>query len=358
LILTSLVRRLALKYGFADQPGKRKIHNKPIALGGGIAIFWLTIAPLALVTIAALLLGDRYILPAWLPADLAIHWPGLVSKTPAAIVLILAAVILHVVGLVDDLYQLGAMSKLLVQLAVALLVTIVGNIRFDFFIPIPFIATALSVLWIVVIMNAFNFLDNMDGLSAGVAAICGIILLVTAWTQGQIFVSAFIAMFVGALLGFLVFNFHPATIFMGDAGSLLVGFLMATATISITYYDSGSPGSPWFAALMPLIVLAVPLYDCMSVILLRLLSGDSPFVGDTRHFSHRLVKRGMTQPQAVLTIYLATACTGLGAMLLNKASYIGMILIFIQTIMIVSIIAILEQPGDKHSNKNRPFPEA
>jgi UDP-GlcNAc:undecaprenyl-phosphate GlcNAc-1-phosphate transferase len=161
-------------------------------------------------------------------------------------------------------------------------------------------------------------------------------------------------MFVGVLLGFLVFNFHPATIFMGDAGSLLVGFLIATATISITYYDSSNPGSVWFAALMPLVVLAVPLYDCMSVIILRLLSGDSPFVGDTRHFSHRLVKRGMTQPQAVLTIYLATACTGLGAMLLNKVSYIGMILIFIQTIMIVSIIAILEQPGDKNiNNRNR-----
>jgi UDP-GlcNAc:undecaprenyl-phosphate/decaprenyl-phosphate GlcNAc-1-phosphate transferase len=103
LILTPFVRRLALKYGFADQPGKRKIHSKPIALGGGIVIFWLTIAPLALVTTAAIFLGDKYILPTWVPTELAVHWPGLVSKASAAIVLILAAVILHVVGLIDDL---------------------------------------------------------------------------------------------------------------------------------------------------------------------------------------------------------------------------------------------------------------
>ncbi len=280
--------------------------------------------------------------PAWLSEQISQHIAGLQSKAIPLLTLAAAATILHCLGLIDDRRGLGPYIKLLLQLAAALLLVTVGQIRFDFFIANEYISATLSVLWIVVIINAFNFLDNMDGLSAGVAVIVAGIIMGAAWSNGQVFISSFLALVIGALLGFLVFNFVPAKIFMGDAGSLLVGLFIAVGSIKTTYYHADGGGA-WYAALMPLIALAVPLYDFTSVVIIRILQGKSPLIGDKQHFSHRLVKRGMSQRQAVLTIYLATACTGLGATILHQVSVGGMIMIFIQTILILLIIAILEQ---------------
>jgi UDP-GlcNAc:undecaprenyl-phosphate GlcNAc-1-phosphate transferase len=198
-----------------------------------------------------------------------------------------------------------------------------------------------SAFWIVLIVNAFNFLDNMDGLSAGIAAIAGSILFTAAAVSGQIFVGGLAIVFVGALLGFLVFNFPPAKIFMGDAGSMVVGFFVAMLTLRTTYYHEALSGR-WYPVLMPLVVMAVPLYDFLSVTILRISQGRSPFVGDTQHFSHRLRKRGLSDTQTVLTLYLATLCTGLGAIFLYQVNLAGAILIFVQTVMVLSIIAVLE----------------
>ena len=337
-----LVRRLALAIGFVDQPGGRKTHAAPTPLGGGIVIFWVTCLPLALAAAAALAWKDHP--PAWLGQTIAGHLPGLAQRAGALAILIAAAAILHTLGLIDDRRRLGPKLKLIVQFAVAILIAGPGQMRFSFFIPSELLATALTVLWIVVIVNAFNFLDNMDGLSAGVAAICAAIILSAAAGSGQIFVSAFVALFIGALVGFLIFNFAPAKIFMGDAGSLLVGLFIAVATIQTTYYHQDQPASRFFSAFMPLVALAVPLYDFISVTLIRLAQGASPFVGDQQHFSHRLVRRGMTTRQAVLTIYLATAGTGLGAIFLNDLPPGGAVLVLLQTVLIVLIIAVLEQP--------------
>ncbi|MCH7624838.1 MAG: undecaprenyl/decaprenyl-phosphate alpha-N-acetylglucosaminyl 1-phosphate transferase, partial [Chloroflexi bacterium] len=138
-------------------------------------------------------------------------------------------------------------------------------------------------------------------------------------------------------------------IFLGDSGSLIVGLFIAVATIRTTYYHQGKSGH-WFNTLMPLIILAVPLYDFISVVIIRWLAGESLLVGDNRHFSHRLVKRGMTHRQAVLTIYLTTACCGLGATFLYQLSPAGAFLVFGQTIMILLIIAILEKPTQTNSD--------
>jgi len=346
LALTGLVRRLALRWGFVDQPGHRKIHDNPIALGGGIVIFWLTIVPLALAA-ALVLYWQNHPAPAWLPAAITMHLPGLAQRAPALLAMVGAATLLHITGLIDDRRHLGPGIKLLVQFAAAILLATMGHVRFDFFIANQYITTFLSIIWIIVIINAFNFLDNMDGLSVGIAVICAAMILAAAWSGGQVFVCFFLALVIAVLLGFLVWNFHPAKIFMGDSGSLLVGLFLAVATVRTTYYHTDASGGHVFATLIPLIVLAIPLYDFISVTIIRILQGKSPFVGDTQHFSHRLVKRGMTQPQAVLTIYLATACTGLGATILHQVSTMGVILIFIQTILIIAIIAVLELPGPK-----------
>jgi UDP-GlcNAc:undecaprenyl-phosphate GlcNAc-1-phosphate transferase len=193
----------------------------------------------------------------------------------------------------------------------------------------------------VLIVNAFNFLDNMDGASAGIAVIVSCILFTAAALSGQVFVSGLALILIGTSLGFLVYNFPPAKIFMGDAGSLIVGFFLALLTLRTTYYHGAQSGG-WYAVFMPLVVMAVPLYDFISVTVLRISQGKSPFVGDTQHFAHRLNRSGLTNTQTVLTLYLATLATGLGATFLYQVDLIGAILIFVQTVMVLSIIAILE----------------
>ena len=167
------------------------------------------------------------------------------------------------------------------------------------------------------------------------------ILFTVAASSGQVFVGGLAVVFVGTLLGFLVFNFPPAKIFMGDAGSLVVGFFVAMLTLRTTYYHEAQSGQ-WYSVFLPGVVMAVPFYDFISVTVLRIIQGKSPLVGDTQHFSHRLKRHGLTDTQTVLTLYLATLCTGLGATFLYQVNLVGAILIFIQTIMVLVIIAIFE----------------
>ncbi|MCH9034684.1 MAG: undecaprenyl/decaprenyl-phosphate alpha-N-acetylglucosaminyl 1-phosphate transferase, partial [Planctomycetes bacterium] len=235
--------------------------------------------------------------------------------------------------------------KFLAQFAGAGFIAGPVGIRAAEALPEP-LSIALTVLWIVLITNAFNFLDNMDGLSAGVAVIAATVFAVAATRAGQVFVPVMAWVLVGALLGFLRFNFSPATIFMGDAGSLVIGYFMAVLTILVTFYDPSQNLTP-FGVLMPIVVLAVPLYDVASVVIHRIRLGESPFRGDRRHFSHRLVKRGMTPRGAVLTIYLATAATALPAIVLPSVDWVGAILLLVQCLCVVAMIAILEHvtPG-------------
>ena len=203
------------------------------------------------------------------------------------------------------------------------------------------------------IINIFNFLDNMDGASAGIALIATIILFFVAAMSGQLFVAGFALLLAGSLAGFLIFNFFPASIFMGDAGSLVIGFFVAMLTLRTTYYQSSSTDK-WYIVLMPLAIMALPLYDFITVTTLRLKQGKSPFVGDTQHFSHRLKKRGLTEKQTVWTLYLATLTTGLGAIILKLSrSSFGAILVAVQIIMVLAIIAILESTGTNDSNKQQ-----
>src|SRR5205823_10819178 len=203
----------------------------------------------------------------------------------------------------------------------------------------------LTILWIAGITNAFNFLDNMDGLSTGVAAVCTVAFLVTTLLIGQWFVAASLALLLGALLGYLCFNFPPASIFMGDSGSLVIGFLLGVLTVRTTFLPKGvNWGAGWYAVFAPVIVLAVPLYDLIVVSIIRLSRGKSPFVGDTNHFSHRLVARGMSRRTAVLCLYLITAATSVAAIILpHVENRFAAILIFCQTLLVLGVVALLEQ---------------
>jgi UDP-GlcNAc:undecaprenyl-phosphate GlcNAc-1-phosphate transferase len=216
-------------------------------------------------------------------------------------------------------------------------------------------SATLTVLWIVAVTNAFNFLDNMDGLSAGVAAVCTTAFLVTAILIEQWFVAATLALLLGAVLGFLCWNFPPERIFMGDSGSLVLGFVLGVLTIRTTYLrPEQNFGAGWYSVFAPLIVLALPLYDLVVVSIIRLARGKSPFVGDTNHFSHRLVARGMSRRTAVLCLYLVTAATAVAAILLPYVqSTLGAILIFAQTLLVLGVVALLEQHPLPASDENR-----
>lgn len=260
--------------------------------------------------------------------------------------LLLCTLALFALGLWDDLKPLGPVVKLFVQFVVAITAAYMAEVRVEFFIHSRLLTALLSAVWIMLLINVFNFLDNMDGACAGIAAIVSGILLVSAVLSGQILIGGLALAFIGTLLGFLVFNFPPARLFMGDAGSLVVGFFVAVLSLRTTYYQETDAG-PWYPILVPLVALAVPLYDFLSVMTLRVSQGKNPLVGDTQHFSHRLRRRGLTDRQTTLTLYLATLCTGLGATFLYQVRVTGAILIFLQTIMILGMIALLESKGSK-----------
>ena len=342
IVATCCVRGWARRRQFVDHPGGHKGHAHPVALGGGIAITACICVPLIAVTLAACWTVRAGGIDG-LPEVFDTHQEGIAAKLPEVLAIVAGALVLHVLGLVDDVRVLGFLPKLVVQLVVAVVLVWPFGIRAGEALGAP-ASIVLSVLWIVLITNAFNFLDNMDGLSAGVAAIAGAIFAASALRTGQVFVPALTLVFVGTMAGFLVFNFSPASIFMGDAGSMVVGYLMAVLTVLTTYYHPEQDLQPT-GVLVPLVVLAVPLYDVVSVSWHRIRAGHSPFRGDRRHFSHRLVQKGMSPRASVLTIYLATAATGLSAVLLPAADRVTAALAFAQCLCVVLIIAILEHVG-------------
>jgi UDP-GlcNAc:undecaprenyl-phosphate GlcNAc-1-phosphate transferase len=347
--LTWVMIHVAPRLGFIDKPGGRKIHANPKPLGGGVAIFLGMALPLmgglAMVHIAP---------PAWIdPAYVG----GAKANTPLALAVLACMLVLHVMGLIDDRKALGPYLKLLVQLAVAAVLVIGFDLRALHalgYVP----SVILSILWIAGITNAFNFLDNMDGLSAGVAAVCTTAFLVTALSIGQAFVGGMLALLLGSLLGFLAWNFPPARIFMGDSGSLLIGFVLGVLTIRTTFLpENVSWAAGWYAVFAPIIVLALPLYDLIVVSLIRISRGKSPFVGDTNHFSHRLVARGMSRRTAVLCLYLITAATSVAAIILPQVqSTFAAMLIVGQTLLILGVVALLEQhplPSDLREDESK-----
>jgi UDP-GlcNAc:undecaprenyl-phosphate/decaprenyl-phosphate GlcNAc-1-phosphate transferase len=281
-----------------------------------------------------------------LPEAVLIHLPGLWERSGQLWVLLGSATILMLLGLTDDRRGLDWKIRIAVQTLVAI-VTVAAGFRMSIYVDLPWLTGVLSVIWIVGLVNTFNMLDNMDALSAGTAAIGAAMLAAVMFitdgpdTNGpQLFVGSFLLMYVGSLLGFLWFNRPPARLFMGDAGSYFIGYILAASTLAATFSGTSLPRH---AILAPLCILAVPLYDTVTVVFIRLKNGKSPFEGDNNHFSHRLVDLGLSKPQAVATIYLATATCGLGALLLHQVSNIfGAIIILLIVACVLVLIAILE----------------
>ena len=343
LLLTPLIRRLAPGLGLVDQPGLRKVHVTPTPMGGGIAVFLGLLVPVLLVVFGGNAVGHASSALGELRTSIGDD-AGLRRQTLG---IIAGAIVLFAMGLADDRWNLSWRLRLGIQVLVAFGVTQSG-VQATVFVAQPWIGILITMLWIMVLTNAMNFLDNMDGLSAGIGVIAsllsaGILLLMVP--QPHWAVALGLLLLAGSLSGFLWWNRPPASIFMGDSGSNLIGFLLATLTVSGTFYQFETSGSR-HVILAPLCILAVPLYDFLTVILIRLNDGRSPFHGDKSHFSHRLVELGLRPARAVLTIQLATLTTGLGGLLLYKvADWTGAWLIIALICCVLSIVSILETVG-------------
>ncbi|MCA9409866.1 MAG: undecaprenyl/decaprenyl-phosphate alpha-N-acetylglucosaminyl 1-phosphate transferase [Candidatus Omnitrophica bacterium] len=366
LIVTGKSIRWAHSWGILDEPGERKVHTttKPRIGGLGIAAgFFLTV--IAAVLLAAYL--PLELVPSFFRETIASNRSGIRSQALSFIGLMGGGLIVFAGGFLDDCKNLSPKMKLTWE-TVGVLFLIGTGFRLDFHKVIwndpmgeYLLSIPVTALWILFLINAFNLLDNMDGLSAGVCAITTTFFGIYAHWMGEYFLAGAMACLVGALLGFLRYNWHPSKIFMGDGGALLIGFLVAAFTCKCTYFKS-TPDSvlDWFfpsrgataeqgllTLLTPLVIMAVPIFDTTSVILIRLKNRKPIMVGDTNHFSHRLVALGMSQKSAVEVIYLVTIFTGLGALILRTASVTQATLIFLQVLSVFGMILVLERGRKK-----------
>jgi len=362
LPLTWLMRwvgRRAEAHDTAPLPGQTKAPIRRVPNTGGVAIYLAIVLPL-LTGVLALRLAPETLLDFAPP--LRPHLPGLVHSASGVLIFLACLTGLHIMGLVDDRRPLGPFLKLAVMLiASGVVVLTIDNTRLltaiDSQVGGPWLSIAVTMFWIVVVTNAMNFMDNMDGLTAGVSVIAGSCFLAAALVHGQWFIASALALVIGACMGFLVFNFPSrlagpdkrASIFMGDGGSLVLGFTLAFLTVRTTFLgsgggttESGGITNNWYGVLMPLFVLAVPLYDFTSVCIIRVRAGRSPFVGDLNHLSHRLTRMGLTARDAVLVIYGLTAVTSIGGIALGSLAPWQAALVTVQTVLVLLGVAWFE----------------
>ena len=348
------VRRFASRLGLLDHPGGHSTHQSATPLGGGIGIWLGIMGTFAAGTFAVYLVRQFELLQHQLPDQIQPYLDGVWMKVIQFWSLLGCGTILFLLGLIDDRSGVNHWLRLLIQFSVATVVVIGLGVGLTAYIENRWITDTLSILWIVGVINSFNMLDNMDGLSGGVAAIVatsiGLVMLTTAdpgTMRPQLLVGSLLFVVTGSLLGFLWHNRPPARIFVGDGGSYLIGFLIAVAMLMATF--SGSPSRP-HAVLAPLCAMAVPLYDMTTVLWIRIRQGRSPFVGDRSHFSHRLVDLGLSRTQAVLTIHLVTATCGLAALLLTHVSIVQAVAVLGIVACMLLLIAILESTGWRRNN--------
>ncbi|MBC8264379.1 MAG: undecaprenyl/decaprenyl-phosphate alpha-N-acetylglucosaminyl 1-phosphate transferase [Anaerolineales bacterium] len=289
---TPLARRLAPYLGVMDQPSTRKIHTKAMPRLGGAAIY------LAFI-LALLLLGDR----------------AYVSQGAS---ILLGATLVSFCGIWDDRWGMRPLLKLGIGQPLAALILVASGIRVNF-LPHPILNILVTIIWVVGITSALNLLDNMDGLSAGVATVASAFFLLLAAMSGQYLVGSLAAALLGACLGFLLYNFNPASIFMGDTGSLFIGFVLAAVGIKLRF-----PGRMDIVTWMiPVLVLGVPIFDTTLVVVSRLRRGLNPTTHPGKdHFSHRLVAMGLSQREAVMAICLICGTLGMLAVFLTQASVV------------------------------------
>jgi UDP-GlcNAc:undecaprenyl-phosphate GlcNAc-1-phosphate transferase len=309
VLLTYIVRLLARRYGFVAKPKADRWHKKPTAMMGGVAIYLTTVS-----------------------ASLFFLWP----PTNELLVILAGSSFLFLVGLVDDVLHIKPYQKLIGQMIGAVIVVGYGLVLpwTDFQV----MNICITVFWLIGLTNALNLLDNMDGLAAGIAAIAAMALGLVLYANGQTFELTLVTAFIGALLGFLVFNFNPASIFMGDCGSMFVGFFLAS-TVLLSQFG-GRSRSILAVLAVPVLTLFVPIFDTAFVTILRKMRGLPASQGGRDHTSHRLVALGLNERSAVLLLYgLAVLSGGLAFFVreLSPVQSLGLIGLFTLLLALIGV---------------------
>jgi UDP-GlcNAc:undecaprenyl-phosphate GlcNAc-1-phosphate transferase len=331
-----LAQRKEFRFGLVDFPGGPLRHRVPVSLAGGISVWFSFIVVIGL---AALVLEQGRL---FLPEAIVRYVNGLWYRAGELAVILALATGVLVVGLVSDLAELGWRFRLAGQVVLAIALAVWGP-RVTLFWPlsIPLVGGLVTVLWVVGLANAFNFLDNMDGLAAGVGIAASLLFAAAQVQVGSLFAPAVLLVLAGVLGGFLIHNRFPAQLFLGDSGSDFLGFLLGAMTVAGTYYRYGAGDSP-YNVLSPLFVMAVPLYEAASVFLIWLGERHNPFTWNRHHFSYRLLESGLSPPQAVRAIVLVSVGSGLGALLLHRLDAIGAVVVSGQSICLIGVVALLE----------------
>lgn len=315
LLLTPVVKAFSFKVGAVDVPkDSRRMHDHPIPRLGGLAIFF----------------GFLVAVLLFVPIDRAKQG------------MLLGAVIIVVLGIFDDIYALSAKLKFVVQIGAALVATLLGNrierlTNPNIFSDNPlwelgWLSIPVTVLWIVTITNAVNLIDGLDGLACGVSTISSLTMLVIALLVSEQDVAMVMAALAGACIGFLPYNFNPAKIFMGDTGSTFLGFIMATMSVQGMFKMYNI-----ISFVVPFLMLGLPIFDVCFAVVRRISKGQSPMAPDRSHVHHKLIDMGMSQKQAVGTLYVISAILGLSAVVLTTSGALKAILILIAMTLAAAI---------------------
>lgn len=311
LLFTPLVRRLCERFGWFDEPKDlRRVHRAAIPRLGGVVLF------LSLTTaLSALFFVNNLV-----TQSLQDNWSRLV-------VVIIPALLIFAIGAIDDMREMPALLKLLGQIAAAALFYGLGGRIETLSLPMlgavelpGAISLAITVLWIVAITNAFNLIDGLDGLASGAGLFAACVMIAVSFASGRPFITVIALALAGALIGFLRYNFFPASIFLGDSGSLLIGFLLATLSV-----QGIQKASMAVAVAIPLLAFGVPVVDTGLALVRRFLSKRPLFQGDREHIHHKLLARGWSQRRVALVLYGVCALFGLQAMLFTQMSSLGRI---------------------------------
>ncbi|MDD6762937.1 MAG: MraY family glycosyltransferase [Clostridiales bacterium] len=331
---TPVVRRLAYRIGAVDVPkDKRRVHKRPTPRIGGLAIIFGFMA-------AVLCFNDDW------------------SK--GTISILIGALILAVLGIIDDCKELGPKLKFVVQIAAALVVVFYGDIRISVFsnpnvfstnpyIILPmWLSVIVTVIWIVFITNAVNFIDGLDGLAAGVSAIMSMSLVFISISYHQYTIALLGLALMGACFGFLPFNFNPAKIFMGDTGSTFLGFILAVLSVQGVFKSYAV-----ISFAVPLIMLGLPLFDALFAMIRRMLSGKSPMIADRGHLHHRLYDMGFSQKQTVFILYAISGVLGITAILLAEQRFLRAMLLLICVLIFILIATMMGKNSFVHKPEHK-----
>ena len=338
LILTLFFRKIAWRIGFLDRPAdNHKGHAQATPLLGGAAMFsaWLLV-----IVCGAIAVVSGWVPQAWRNIWLT-HAAGFKSVSLQLSFVVIAALLAVLLGLLDDRFALSAKAKFGGQFLVALLAVVGGGIKINLFGDVPFLAEAVTVFWIVLMMNSINFFDNMDGLAAGTIAIAMFFFLVIAALNGEYFLAAFAALNCGVCCGFWVFNSNPASIFMGDSGSHFIGFLAAVMAVQVTFFDKSFSMSR-FPVLIPAFILALPLFDTLMVVAIRTWKRKPFWIGDHNHISHRFVRMGLSRRNAVMLVHFMALTVALGALPIYWGDFKTAAVIVGQAFLLLVIITIIQ----------------